>query len=278
MLYDRLAGTFTWLPSVGADIGRGGVLFRLDNLPVVLMYGSVPAYRALKPGVSEGPDVAELNQNLIALGYDPYGAITDPDAYSEATAAAVRRWQHAEGLSETGRVELGRIVFAPSAQRVSALKVTLGQDPPPAASPATASPPAEAGNEPASGKHETPKSDKHEPSKKKKRKKKHEPHKGDVTPKSSGTPNREKAAANRRKPGRGRGRGGASDDLAEQIVELEGEAGTATSRPSRRAGPCTASRRSKGAGADHRRGHGRERARFRTLNRGEGERVNRRSR
>ncbi len=59
VVYDRLAGTFTWLPAVGADVGRGGVLFRIDNLPVVLMYGSVPAYRALKPRrVSEGPDVS----------------------------------------------------------------------------------------------------------------------------------------------------------------------------------------------------------------------------
>src|SRR5260370_911196 len=30
-LYDRLAGTFTWLPTVGAVIGRGGTLFRIDN-------------------------------------------------------------------------------------------------------------------------------------------------------------------------------------------------------------------------------------------------------
>ena len=33
-LYDRLAGTFTWLPSVGAVIGRGGTLWRIDDLPV----------------------------------------------------------------------------------------------------------------------------------------------------------------------------------------------------------------------------------------------------
>jgi len=128
-LYDRLAGTYTWLPSVGATIARGDTLFRVDNLPVVLMYGSVPAYRTLKKGVSAGPDVVQLNRNLIALGYDPYGAITDVEDFSEATEAAVRRWQKAEGLSDTGTVELGRVVFAPSARRVTALKVALGQDP-----------------------------------------------------------------------------------------------------------------------------------------------------
>ena len=96
-------------------MARGGTLWRIDNEPIVLMYGSVPAYRTLKDGVSEGPDVAELNRNLIDLGYDPYGAITNVESFSEATAAAVRRWQKAEGLTETGQVELGRIVFAPGA-------------------------------------------------------------------------------------------------------------------------------------------------------------------
>jgi peptidoglycan hydrolase-like protein with peptidoglycan-binding domain len=129
-LYDRIPGTFTWLPGVGSVIRRGGTLFKIDQLPIVLMYGSVPAYRTLKAGVSDGQDVAQLNENLVALGYDPYGAIADYERFGEATAAAVRRWQQAEGLPQTGEVELGRVVFAASARRVTAVKATLGQDPP----------------------------------------------------------------------------------------------------------------------------------------------------
>jgi peptidoglycan hydrolase-like protein with peptidoglycan-binding domain len=158
-LYDRLGGTFTWLPSVGAVIGRGGTLWRIDDLPVVLMYGSVPAYRTLKQGVSDGPDVTELNENLIDLGFDPYGAITDDESFGEATAAAVKRWQKADGLTETGEVELGRVVFAPGARRVTAVKVTLGQDPPGATTPTETTPAATtpaattpAANEPDAGK------------------------------------------------------------------------------------------------------------------------------
>jgi len=139
-LYDRLAGTFTWLPSVGAVIGRGGTLWRIDDLPVVLMYGSVPAYRTLKEGVSDGPDVIELNENLIDLGFDPYGAIADAETFGEATTTAVKRWQKADGLPETGEVELGRVVFAPSARRVTDVKVTLGQDPPGATTPTDTTP------------------------------------------------------------------------------------------------------------------------------------------
>jgi peptidoglycan hydrolase-like protein with peptidoglycan-binding domain len=105
-------------------------LFRVDDRPVVLMYGSVPAYRTLKDGVSNGPDVAELNANLIDLGFDPYGAIGDEETFGEATAAAVRRWQKADGLPATGEVELGRVVFAPGARRVTDVHVSLGQDPP----------------------------------------------------------------------------------------------------------------------------------------------------
>ncbi len=129
-MYDRLAGTFTWLPAVGSVIGRGGVLFRLDDLPVLLMYGSVPAYRALQEGVSDGPDVNELNTNLIALGYDPYGEIGDRNQFSAATAAAVRRMQKAYGLPETGTIELGRVMFAAGARRITAVHVSVGEDPP----------------------------------------------------------------------------------------------------------------------------------------------------
>jgi hypothetical protein len=139
-LYDRLGGTFTWLPSVGAVIARGDTLWRIDDLPIVLMYGSVPAYRTLKDGVADGPDVTELNDNLIDLGFDPYGAITDAESFSQATAAAVKRWQKVDGLPETGEVELGRVVFVPGARRVTDVKVTLGQDPPGATTPTETTP------------------------------------------------------------------------------------------------------------------------------------------
>jgi peptidoglycan hydrolase-like protein with peptidoglycan-binding domain len=129
-VYDRLAGTFTWLPAAGAVIGRGGTLFKVNDLPVALMYGSIPAYRTLKEGISDGPDVGELNANLVDLGFDPYGAIATGDHFSEATASAVRRWQKAESLPRTGEIELGRIVFAPGARRVTAVHVALGEDPP----------------------------------------------------------------------------------------------------------------------------------------------------
>ena len=94
------------------------------------MYGTVPAYRTLAKGVSNGPDVRQLNRNLKALGYDPYDEISELDHFSTATARAIKRWQKSKGLAQTGKVELGRVVFAPSPQRVTKVDVALGQDPP----------------------------------------------------------------------------------------------------------------------------------------------------
>ncbi|MGQ4382274.1 peptidoglycan-binding protein [Streptomyces sp. SAS_270] len=43
----KATGTVTWLPEQGATVERGGELLRVDDRPVVLMYGPLPMYRSL---------------------------------------------------------------------------------------------------------------------------------------------------------------------------------------------------------------------------------------
>jgi peptidoglycan hydrolase-like protein with peptidoglycan-binding domain len=122
----RLSGTITWLPAPGQVIRRGQRLLSVDDQPVVLFYGAQPAYRRLAAGVADGEDVREVEENLVALGYDPDGAMAVDGHYTETTAAIVKRWQRALGLRATGVVELGRVVFLPGERRVGPVKVALG--------------------------------------------------------------------------------------------------------------------------------------------------------
>ncbi|MEO3801197.1 peptidoglycan-binding protein [Nonomuraea sp. B1E8] len=119
----RRPGTITWLPDSGRQVTRGKSLYRVDNEPVMLMYGKTPAYRDLKAGL-EGDDVEALESNLSKLGYDGF---TVDDEYTYDTAEAVMEWQEDRGLDETGVVELGRIVFAPGKVRVESLETEEGQ-------------------------------------------------------------------------------------------------------------------------------------------------------
>jgi peptidoglycan hydrolase-like protein with peptidoglycan-binding domain len=122
-----LQGRITWLPTAGQVIGRGGTLLSVNNQAVQLLYGSVPAWRDLAKGVDDGPDVKQLEHNLVALGYDPDHQLTVDDHYTAATAAAVKRWQQARGLAQTGVFTTTMpAVFLPWAVRVTALSGSVG--------------------------------------------------------------------------------------------------------------------------------------------------------
>lgn len=118
----RLVGTLTALPATGSTVGRGKALYRVDDKPVVLLYGSLPAYRTLAPG-TKGDDVRQFEQNLWALGYRGF---TVDREFTADTATAVKEWQDDLGLTKTGAVEPGRVVYAPDAVRVSARKAAAG--------------------------------------------------------------------------------------------------------------------------------------------------------
>jgi peptidoglycan hydrolase-like protein with peptidoglycan-binding domain len=126
-VYSQLGGVVTWLPQPGDVVRPNQRLFALDLTPVILMDGGVPASRTLAQGVTDGADVRQLKSDLVALGYDPEGQITIDEHFDTTTAAAVKRWEAAHGLGEDGKVQLGRIVFLPGAQRVASVTASLGQ-------------------------------------------------------------------------------------------------------------------------------------------------------
>jgi Putative peptidoglycan binding domain len=127
---NQAAGTaYTRLPSAGEIIRRGQRLYEVDGAPVTLFYGARPQWRALWEGVTPGPDVAQLDRNLIALGYGT--GLTVSDYYTWATAYAVELWQQAAGLPVTATVPLGQVTFAPGPLRITGISPVLGSPPQP---------------------------------------------------------------------------------------------------------------------------------------------------
>jgi len=109
----RLNGTVTHVTAAGTIVQRGQALFRVDDLPVVLMYGELPAYRPLSSG-RKGNDVKQFTANLKALGFSGF------------TGPAIRKWQKSLGLEQTGVVEPGRVIYAPGPVRVDSVSAAIG--------------------------------------------------------------------------------------------------------------------------------------------------------
>jgi len=110
-------GTLTWLPAVGDVIGRGKPAYEVDGKPVVLLFGDRPPWRQFQSGMIDGVDVQQLEDNLRALGYG--AGLTVDQHFSSATYWAIRRWQKDSGLSVTGTIPLGQVVFVAGTVRVA---------------------------------------------------------------------------------------------------------------------------------------------------------------
>ncbi len=123
---NQAGGTYTTLPTAGQVISQGHVLYRVNGSPVVLLHGSTPGYRTLSTG-EKGADVAELNADLIALGYATRAQLSPTSAsFGSATTAALVKLQAALGVTKNGRLTLGQAVFEPTALRVTTLSAQLG--------------------------------------------------------------------------------------------------------------------------------------------------------
>jgi peptidoglycan hydrolase-like protein with peptidoglycan-binding domain len=125
-LVSQSHGTVTAIAPEGSIVQRGQTLFEVDGRPVVLFYGDRPAWRPFALGMSDGPDVKQLEQNLIALGYATASNLTTDGHFTAADVAAIKRWQKAMGLGQTGSIDLGQIVFEPGAVRIGTHQSQVG--------------------------------------------------------------------------------------------------------------------------------------------------------
>ncbi len=125
---NRAHGTYTKLPAAGASVACGDVLYRVDDGPVLLLCGPLPAYRDLAIG-DAGNDVRQLNRNLHQLGYDRRAGVdVDPgdDNFTWRTQAALERLHHDKGFEGTGELAVEDAVFLPTAVRIAKVTDELG--------------------------------------------------------------------------------------------------------------------------------------------------------
>jgi hypothetical protein len=92
------------------------VLYRVDDHPVVLLCGTVPAYRALGEG-NVGRDVRQLNRTLH---------VSTGRTFTGRTKAALERLQRRMGSDATGKLALGDAVFLPGPARIAKVAGELG--------------------------------------------------------------------------------------------------------------------------------------------------------
>jgi hypothetical protein len=115
--------------AAGKTISNGEQLAQIDGEPMFALTGRVPAWRDITPGES-GPDVAELQKALAALGY--YDGGDTPGYFGAATEDAVSAYYEHFGYTPpaSGGVPLTDVIFVPSLPaKVIAVNGTKGQQP-----------------------------------------------------------------------------------------------------------------------------------------------------
>lgn len=104
------SGTVTTVNvSSGATVAEGDILYTVDLKPVIVARGSIPAFRDIAVG-AEGSDVAQVQDFLNRLGY--YKGVTDGKV-GDRTGSAIKSWQKANRVPQTGIVARGDLIFLP---------------------------------------------------------------------------------------------------------------------------------------------------------------------
>jgi hypothetical protein len=120
------AGTVTKLRSVGAVIGQGDTLYRLDDKPVVALRGKVTAWRDLVPWMAAGRDIAQAKKALAALGYADGQAIGTSTKWNWALSEAIGDFTEDLGYARRSTLSRSVFVFLADDIRVDSLAVVAG--------------------------------------------------------------------------------------------------------------------------------------------------------
>ncbi len=116
------AALITNAPKAAGDlIEEGDVIVEVAGRPVIALQGDLPVFRNLIPTL-EGPDVRQLEQALVRLGYDP-GDVDE--VYTPTTGAAVEQLYRDRGYSAPPSSEGDQAGFEGAKDQVDSQEQTL---------------------------------------------------------------------------------------------------------------------------------------------------------
>ena len=124
-LKSAFEGVVTALPTPGTTLTQGSHVYTVAGNNTYLLHGATPAWRTFEEGMSDGEDVTQLETALSELGYFE----ATPNAHFDwNTIAAIKKWQKALTLTQSGSLPLGTVLFAPEDLRIGALKARVGDN------------------------------------------------------------------------------------------------------------------------------------------------------
>lgn len=119
------SGTITALPTIGTTIQPGQSLAEVDGAPsAFLMVGTRPVWRAFTSGMSDGPDVLQLEQTLAWIGYG--SSLTVDSTFTSGTVTAIDAFERDRGIPQTGELTTQQVVFLPGPERVATQTASIG--------------------------------------------------------------------------------------------------------------------------------------------------------
>ena len=124
-LKSAFEGVVTALPTPGTTLTQGSHVSTVAGKNTYQRLGSTAAGGACEGGLSDGEDVTQLEASLSELGYFE----ATPNAHFDwNTIAAIKKWQKALTLPQSGSLPLGTVLFAPEDLRIGALKARVGDN------------------------------------------------------------------------------------------------------------------------------------------------------
>ena len=111
---NQARGIYTKLPDDGDKVDCGDVLYRVDDDPVLLLCGTVPAYRDLRWATRARTSVSST------------ATCTPPGVTTSQDEQALKALQRDKGFAATGTLALGDAVFLPESVRIAKVTGKLG--------------------------------------------------------------------------------------------------------------------------------------------------------